>query len=46
MAQLTEEMDAAAGPGEVTLASAREWLTTEADSWLEALKVAAAGPDG
>ncbi|MDQ0727864.1 helix-turn-helix domain-containing protein [Microbacterium sp. W4I20] len=44
MALFTEEMDAAAGAGDVTLASARDWLTTESDSWLEALKVAAASP--
>lgn len=44
MAEVTEEMDAVAEPGAVTLASAREWLMTEADTWLEALKTAAAGP--
>ena len=42
MALFTEEQDAAAQPGGVTLASAREWLQVEADSWLEALKVSAA----
>lgn len=44
MALVSEETDAEAGPGEPTLVSAREWLTTEADTWLEALKVAAATP--
>ncbi|MBZ4486959.1 helix-turn-helix domain-containing protein [Microbacterium sp. cx-55] len=44
MALRTEETDAAAMPGEVTLASARAWLITEADTWLEALKVSAATP--
>ncbi|WP_187266837.1 helix-turn-helix domain-containing protein [Microbacterium hatanonis] len=44
MALVDEEMDAAHEPGDVTLPSAREWLTTEADSWLDALRVAAATP--
>lgn len=44
MALFREEQDAAAEPGGVTLESAREWLMTEADMWLEALKVSAATP--
>ena len=44
MALVREEQDAAAGPGDPTLASAREWLRAESDTWLEALKVSAATP--
>lgn len=43
MAQVTEEQDAAAEAGGVTLASAHDWLTTEADAWFRALETAAAG---
>ncbi|MFG6502542.1 helix-turn-helix domain-containing protein [Microbacterium sp. P05] len=44
MASVDEEHDAAAKPGDITLESAREWLTTEAHSWLAALTVAATTP--
>lgn len=44
MAQVTEEDDVAARPGVPTLAAARDWLVTEADAWLEALKTSAATP--
>lgn len=44
MAKITEEDDLAAPPRHPTLAAARDWLTTEANAWLEALKVSAATP--
>ncbi|MFS0734583.1 helix-turn-helix domain-containing protein [Microbacterium sp. 1P10UB] len=44
MALVDEEQDAAAGPSDASLASAREWLQTEADAWLGALESAAATP--
>ena len=44
MALFTEEDDDSGEAGDLSLASAREWLKAEADTWLTALRVAATGP--